>query len=163
MLLERKQIIAGEKTDFASYLPKFDESFKELEKKIESNPDLAKPPINEKKPMDLAYLKGKTGVPEFWIRAMEMNPTIWDTVNEKDDEVLEKLVHVETASSETEVTKNYVLTLKMFFEKDNGFFKPEVLEVSIEYASQDKVKEIKGTVIEWVEGKDPTKKKIKKK
>lgn len=113
--------------------------------------------------MDLAYLKGKTGVPEFWIRAMEMNGTIWDTVNEKDDEVLEKLVHVETTSSETEVTKNYVLTLKMFFEKDNGFFKPEVLEVSIEYASQDKVKEIKGTVIEWVEGKDPTKKKIKKK
>ena len=51
----------------------------------------------------------------------------------------------------------------MFFEKDNGFFKPEVLEVAVEYASQDKVKEIKGTVIEWVEGKDPTKKKIKKK
>ena len=92
-----------------------------------------------------------------------MCPAIWDNVNEKDDEILEKLVHVETSSSETDVTKNYVLTLRMFFEKDNGFFKPEVLEVSVEYASQDKVKEIKGTVIEWVEGKDPTKKKIKKK
>ena len=94
---------------------------------------------------------------------MEMCPAIWDNVNEKDDEILEKLVHVETSSSETDVTKNYVLTLRMFFEKDNGFFKPEVLEVSVEYASQDRVKEIKGTVIEWVEGKDPTKKKIKKK
>ena len=30
-------------------------------------------------------------------------------------------------------------------------------------SNPDKVKEIKGTVIEWVEGKDPTKKKIKKK
>ena len=92
-----------------------------------------------------------------------MCPAIWDNVNEKDDEILEKLVHVETSTSETDVIKNYVLTLRMFFEKDNGFFKPEVLEVSVEYASQDKVKEIKGTVIEWVEGKDPTKKKIKKK
>jgi hypothetical protein len=35
LLLERKQIISGEKTDFSNYLPKFDESFKELEKKIE--------------------------------------------------------------------------------------------------------------------------------
>ena len=135
MLEERRQIISGEKTDYSIYLPKFEESFKELEKRVESNNELAKPPTNEKKPMDLKYLQGKTGVPEFWIRAMEMNPTIWDTVNEKDDEILEKLVHVETSSSETEVTKNYVLTLKMFFEKDNGFFKPEVLEVSIEYAS----------------------------
>jgi hypothetical protein len=35
LLLERKQIVSGEKTDFSSYLPNFDESLKELEKKIE--------------------------------------------------------------------------------------------------------------------------------
>ena len=48
---------------------------------------------------------------------MEMCPAIWDNVNEKDDEILEKLVHVETSSSETDVTKNYVLTLRMFFKE----------------------------------------------
>ena len=115
-LIERKQIISGEKTEFAAYIPTFEQSLKELEQRIKANPELAKPPINEKKPMDLAYLQGKTGVPEFWIRAMEMCPAIWDNVNEKDDEILEKLVHVETSSSETDVTKNYVLTLRMFFE-----------------------------------------------
>ena len=51
----------------------------------------------------------------------------------------------------------------MVFAKDNDFFKQETLQVSLEYESEDLVKEIKGTKIEWLEGKDPTKKKIKKK
>jgi len=55
-LIERKQIISGEKTDFAAYIPTFEQSLKELEQRIKANPELAKPPINEKKPMDLAYL-----------------------------------------------------------------------------------------------------------
>ena len=55
-LLERKQIISGEKTEFAAYIPTFEQSLKELEQRIKANPELAKPPINEKKPMDLAYL-----------------------------------------------------------------------------------------------------------
>jgi len=33
----------------------------------------------------------------------------------------------------------------------------------MEYEAEDQLKEIKGTAIEWLEGKDPTKKKIKKK
>ena len=55
-LIERKQIISGEKTEFAAYIPTFEQSLKELEQRIKANPELAKPPINEKKPMDLAYL-----------------------------------------------------------------------------------------------------------
>ena len=37
------------------------------------------------------------------------------------------------------------------------------MTVALEYEAEDQVKEIKGTQIEWLEGKDPTKKKIKKK
>ena len=35
--------------------------------------------------------------------------------------------------------------------------------MSLEYETEDQLKEVKGTAIEWMEGKDPTKKKIKKK
>lgn len=55
------------------------------------------------------------------------------------------------------------LTLKMDFAEDNDFFTPCKLSVTLEYESEDQVKEIKGTTIEWKDGKDPTKKKIKKK
>jgi nucleosome assembly protein 1-like 1 len=72
------------------------------------------------------------------------------------------LIHVETESTENEA-KNMILTLRMQFDKENDFFKPEFLSVSLEYEAEDQIKEIKGTTIEWLEGKDPTKKKIKKK
>lgn len=75
---------------------------------------------------------------------------------------MQHLLHVETESSENEA-KNMVLTLKMQFAEENDFFKPANLSVSLEYEAEDQVKEIKGTTIEWLEGKDPTKKKIKKK
>ena len=58
-----------------------------------------------------------------------------------------------------------VLTLKMTFNADNDHFTIEgnELSVSLEYESEDQVKFISGSNIEWLEGKDPTKKKIKKK
>jgi hypothetical protein len=51
----------------------------------------------------------------------------------------------------------------MTFDQNNEFFKPNVLKVSLEYENEDQVKQVTGTNIEWLEGKDPTKKKIKKK
>jgi len=55
------------------------------------------------------------------------------------------------------------LTLTMRFAKDNGFFTNEVLTVALEFESEEEVKEIRGTKIEWLEGMDVTQKKIKKK
>lgn len=51
----------------------------------------------------------------------------------------------------------------MTFEEDNEYFKPNILEVTLDYPEEDQVIEIKGTEITWMEGQDPTKKKIKKK
>ena len=76
---------------------------------------------------------------------------------------MEHLTNIETETSENEATKNMVLTLKMAFAANNDHFTNDVLSVSLEYESEEQVKEITGTVIEWLEGKDPTKKKIKKK
>lgn len=77
---------------------------------------------------------------------------------------MEGLKHIETLTSENEKTKNMVLTLKMVFEAPDYFANPSgELVVSLEYESEDAVRCVTGTNIEWLEGQDPTKKKIKKK
>jgi len=32
----------------------------------------------EKVPLDVSYLKGQVGIPDFWVRAMKANKLIWD-------------------------------------------------------------------------------------
>ena len=157
----------GQHEDFFEYIPKFDAAHKELEQKVaaivkEEKEDAEEDP-KPNEPTDISYLKGKKGVPDFWFRAMKNNRLVWDHVKEKDEDILQGLKHVETEAGENEQTKNMVLTLKMEFEEDNDFFTPNVLSVTLEYESEDAVKSVKGTPIEWKEGKDPTKKKIKKK
>ena len=93
---------------------------------------------------------------------MKQNRLIWDQVREKDEEIMNHLLHVETESTEN-ADKNMILTMRMQFAENNDFFKQTNLSVSLEYEAEDQLKEIKGTTIEWLEGKDPTKKKIKKK
>jgi nucleosome assembly protein 1-like 1 len=153
-------------TEFGQLIDRFEDTHKELEKKVAAivKPAEAEEDKEEEKvPTDVTYLKGKKGVPDFWVRAMKANRLIWDQVKEKDEEIMEHLLHVETEGSENEATKNMVLTLKMVFAEDNDFFKPSTLVCALEYETEDQIKEIKGTTIEWMEGKDPTKKKIKKK
>jgi len=94
---------------------------------------------------------------------MKANKLIWDQVKEKDEPIMEHLKHVETESMENPETKNMQLSLTMRFNPENDFFKPDTLKVVLEYETEDSLKCITGTNIEWLEGKDPTKKKIKKK
>ena len=165
---QRKTIIAGEDVDVSEHVLRFDDSYKELEKKNAAivKPENEKPEEaeEEKVPTDVSYLKGKKGVPDFWVRSMKANRLIWDQVKEKDEEIMQHLKHVETNVSEDLQSKNMIITLNMDFEEaSKEFFTPSTLKVSLEYESEDQVKQISGTAIEWVEGKDPTKKKIKKK
>merc|ERR1711935_251596 len=83
-------------------------------------------------------------------------------MGEKDQPIFEHLQHVETQQGES-ADKKMTLTLRMTFATDNDNFTPNELSTTLVYESEDKVQEIKGTKIEWLEGKDPTKKKIKKK
>ena len=163
---QRKAIIAGEQKEFGDLIGRFDETHKELEKKVAA---IVKPAgeaedkEEEKVPTDVSYLKGKAGVPDFWVRAIKANRLIWDQIKEKDQAIVEHLKHVETEASENPATKNMCLTLRMVFGTDNDHFSPSELTVTLEYESEDQIKSIVGTNIEWLEGKDPTKKKIKKK
>ena len=166
LLDQRKAIIAGEQNEFGDLLPRFDESHKELEKKVAAivKPEGEKEEEEEEKvPTDVSYLKGKPGIPDFWVRAIKANRLIWDTIKEKDQAIMEHLKHVETETCENPETKNMCLSLRMVFGTDNDHFSPSELSVKLEYESEEAVKCITGTHIEWLEGKDPTKKKIKKK
>ena len=168
---QRKKIISGEMSEFGELIPRFEEVHKDLEKRVAAivtPPDEKKEDDKdepEKTPTDVSYLKGQKGIPDFWVRAMKSNRLIWDQVKEKDESLIEKLKHVETIQSENEKSKNMVLTLKMVFDSSQDHFTVagNELVVNIEYESEDQVKQITGTKIEWLEGKDPTKKKIKKK
>lgn len=160
---QRTQIINGEQTEFGELITRFDTTHKDLQEKVAA---IVKPEGDEKEeekePTDVNYLKGQKGIPDFWVRAIKANRLIWDQVKEKDQAVMEHLKHVETTQGEGD-DKNMTLQLKMVFSADNDHFVPPVLETTLVYESEDKVKIIKGTNIEWLEGKDPTKKKIKKK
>jgi len=82
-------------------VPRFDEAHKELEKKVAAIVKPAEDPEDkeeDKTPTDVTYLKGKNGIPDFWVRAMKANRLIWDQVKEKDEEIMEHLLHVETDS-----------------------------------------------------------------
>jgi nucleosome assembly protein 1-like 1 len=163
-LEKRQKIIAGELEDYGDLIPRFEESHKELEQKVAA---IVKPEITEeeppKVPTDVNYLKGQKGIPDFWVRAIKSNRLIWDQVKEKDQPIFEFLKHVETVQGENEESKNMTLTLRMVFNSENDHFVPSTLSTTLEYESEDKIKQITGTDIEWLEGKDPTKKKIKKK
>ena len=65
---------------------------------------------------------------------------------------MEHLVHVETSCGENnfKLNKNKLITLKMSFAPNNAHFSNETLQVSVEYDSENKVKHIEGTIIEWL-------------
>jgi len=164
---QRKEIIAGDLENYGDLTEKFDATHEELKTKVSA---IVKPPKKEgeeeetvKEPLDVSYLKGKKGIPDFWVRAIKSNKLIMDEVKNNDEKIIDLVTNVETVTKENEETKNMELTLSMSFAKDNDFFTNETLSVTLEFEDEESVKEIRGTKIDWKEGKDVTLKKIKKK
>ena len=164
---QRKDIIAGETESYGDLTEKFDTTHEDLKTKVAA---IVKPPKKEgeeedpvKEPLDVSYLKGKKGVPDFWVRAIKSNKLIMDEVKPNDEKIIDLVTHVETMTKENEETKNMELTLSMTFQKENDFFTNETLSVTLEFEDEESVKEVRGTKIDWKDGKDVTQKKIKKK
>jgi len=114
----------------------------------------------EQKPVEVDHLIGKDGIPDFWFRAIKNNQMIWDLVKEKDEVILAHLKHVESARGEN--PKHLTVT---FSFNENEFFENKDIALTIFYKedSDESVSKIEGSAINWKEGKDPTKKKVKKK
>ena len=84
---------------------------------------------------------------------------IFELVKEKDEDVLKQLRHIESSRE----SKPKTLTITFHFHT-NDFFENDQLTLKIFYKNDsDEVEKIQGTDIKWKEGKDVTKKKIKKK
>lgn len=82
------------------------------------------------------------------------------TIREKDADTLQYITNVE--ASETQEPRT--ITIKIYY-KENEYFTNPHLELMVRFKDdqQDEVVETQGTLIDWKDGKDLTKKKIKKK
>lgn len=166
---QRKKLIDGEDGAIeASAQSKFDAKHTELEEKIKELKEKGEEPEEEKAqktPTDVGYLKGKAGVSDFWQRVISNSVQLKDQMNDKDKEILAHLKSVETETKDDDKTKHTLLKLRMYFAADNDWLANSMLEVTLDYdnAEDGTIEKVTGTEIEWLEGKDPTKKKIKKK
>jgi nucleosome assembly protein 1-like 1 len=169
LYVTRTKVINGEILDFTEYIPKFDETHKNLEEQCAliitkaaegSKEEKDKKEDDEIKPVEVDHLKTVNGVPDFWYKAIKNNQMIWELVKEKDEEILKHVTHVDTVRT-TEPEK----TLQVNFTfSANKFFPEPKLSLTIHYkGDEDDVEKIEGTAISWNEGVDPTKKKVKKK
>ena len=158
-------------------MPKFAETHAKLEahkveviskKKEKATEGAEEKPEEELKKVDVDNLKGVTGIPDFWFRAIKNNQMIWELAKEKDEPILAYLRHVETERTSQDpavADSRKTLTVKFHFA-ENEYFTEKVLSLKVVYRpeTEDDVEKIEGTGISWAdETKDPTKKKIKKK
>lgn len=114
----------------------------------------------EHTPTDVSDLKGKTGIPNFWSTAVTNNQMLMQNWREKDREILPFLSKVLV----NRVEEPKMITFKLTFN-ENEFFTNESLTAVVRFkeGEDDEVENVDGCAIEWKDGKDVTKKKIKKK
>ena len=97
---QRKQVIDGETESFGDLVEKFDTNHESLVTKVAcivKAPKVAgEEEEPEKVPTDVSYLKGKKGIPDFWVRAIKSNKLIMDQVKDKDEKIIEFVKHIET-------------------------------------------------------------------
>jgi len=98
------------------------------------------------------------GVYGFWFKAMLNQPVVGKLIEEKDRPILMHLLDV-TCTLHTE---GFGYDLTFLFEK-NDYFGNDTLKKTFVMTKQNVIEKCEGTEITWKEGKDPTKKKIKKK
>lgn len=98
------------------------------------------------------------GVPGFWMRAMLNHSGIARLIQEKDRPIL---MHLQDIQCDLHTT-GYGFDLTFTFEK-NDYFKNAQLKKAFVMTRQNIIEKCEGTEIEWKDGKDVTKKKIKKK
>jgi nucleosome assembly protein 1-like 1 len=133
----RKKIIAGEETNFGEFVTKFDETKKELEevckelitKKLDKKDEKEKDDKDEIPVVDVAHLVGKSGVPDFWFKAIKNNQMIFELAKEKDEEILKFVKHVESERTDKPIKS---LAVRFYFS-ENEYFTNDVIELKITY------------------------------
>ena len=165
----RDLIVQGEITDFASEVPKFEEQQPVLEEIVAGNK--AKKEAKKDKfddeddeephvPTNVDHLKEQKGIPDFWSKAIQNNQIMMQNFREKDREIIPFVSNLKCTYSEDPKVVSFTLDFK-----ENEFFNNTQLTSTVRFKKDDddEVEAVEGCDIDWNEGKDVTKKKIKKK
>jgi len=168
LLDHRDNILKGEITTFEDLIPKYDEHLPELEtiiagiQRTDEEKRAAEEDDKEHFPADVTHLKELKGVPDFWSKAISGHPMIAQIISEKDAAIMRHATFLTAEKVEDPVS---MITVEIHFEK-NEFFTNESLKFCVRMGKDsdnpEKVEEVIGCAIIWKEGKDVTKKKIKK-
>jgi len=164
LLEARAAILKGTNTEYAEFLEVFDATAVKLETivagivKTDEEKEQDDEDKKEHTPVDVTYLKEVQGVPDFWEKAIRGNQMVMQSVTEKDEPILKHITDVQ--AEETLEPKQVRVD---FYFSENEFFTNDKLSLTVHLKDSDEVTEVEGTFIDWKDGKDVTKKKIKKK
>lgn len=150
----RRQIIAGE--DFLpEYLNRFDQKYEKLKKQIPKDADEEEFAAEK---VDIDEVVEHKGVPGFWKRVLKSHNLIRDYVKKQDEPILMHLANITGQHFPDKF--GYELT---FYFSPNEFMENVELRKTYHMLDDRILERTESTQIIWKEGKDPTKKKIKKK
>ena len=165
ILEKRDQILDGTDTAFDDACIEFDTAQAKLETAVagifKSEEEKAADAEEAKahKPTNVDHLKDKPGVPDFWAKAIKNHAMLQSVITDKDGPILEKLTKLHATQVKLPQPK---LTVKMTFDENEFFTNTEISFTAIADNDTNQTVEVVGTDIDWKEGQDPTKKKIKK-
>ena len=165
ILDKRDQILEGTLEDFAEYMETFsqyDQKLQEFCSSIVKDEPQQQEELEEAKkrePFDSSPLVGQKGVPDFWYKSLYNNPMTKQLILEHDEPILKNITSLKV--SQTRVPENKI-TVEMTFANNEFFSNVNLSFTAVIDEDEDCCKEVIGDTIDWKEGKDVTKKKIKK-
>lgn len=153
----------------SEFIPTFDKNHEALKTIVagieKSEEEIAEDAEEEKEheKVDVAYLATEKGIPDFWFKCLKNNKLCMQVVKEKDVDVFSKLTCLKV-EDELDEERKKIRTLTLTFA-ENEYFTNEALTLTIKYTDSDpdEPSTITGSPINWKDGKDMSKKKIKKK
>lgn len=116
-------------------------------------------------PVKVDHLEEVAGIPDFWLMAVKNNEMLMAIIKEKDTEALDSITKLsvsKTMNPEADVKCAKSITLSF---GDNDFFSNKELTLTASFKDSDceEISKVAGTVVDWKDGKDLSKKKVKKK
>ena len=162
---KRDDILDGTNTTFDDACIEFDTTVTKLQAavagivKTEEEKEADEEENKEHKPTNVDHLKDKAGVPDFWSTAIKNHAMLQTVVTEQDSPILD---HIKKLHASQEKIPRPKLTVTFTFGENEYFSNDTISFTALADNDTNQTVEIQGTIIEWKEGKDPTKKKVKK-
>jgi len=110
-------------------------------------------------PTDVTHLKAAPGIPDYWAKAIKNHAMLQSVVTDKDGPILEKLTKLHCSQVKIPQPK---LSVTMTFAENDFFTNTSISFEALADNDTNQTIEVVGTTIDWKEGQDPTKKKVKK-